>query len=264
MTRIVLAELDLDASGPARAILSVAVARGHAVEEELTVEQAGRPLAVTEIDEDHGTRLHSVDLAAGPATVRYRATVTGMAAPTAVEPWNQIRYVRPSRYAESDVIAPTVADQFGGLEGHALVEAVRAWVHDHVAYTPGSSLPTDGATATILSRQGVCRDFAHLVVAALRAMDVPARLVAVYAPALDPMDFHAVAEALVDGRWWVVDATGLAPRESMVRIATGRDAADTAFLTTIGEPVELVSMRVDATAEGEVAPAPASAPVELG
>ena len=44
------------------------------------------------------------------------------------------------------------------------------------------------------------------------------------------MDFHAVAEAFVDGQWRVVDATLLAPRQSLVRIATGRDAADTAFL----------------------------------
>jgi hypothetical protein len=44
------------------------------------------------------------------------------------------------------------------------------------------------------------------------------------------MDFHAVAEAFVDGHWRVVDATYLAPRQSLVRIATGRDAADTAFL----------------------------------
>ena len=68
----------------------------------------------------------------------------------------------------------------------------------------------------------------------LRALGTPARLVSVYAPGLQPMDFHAVAEAWVDDAWHIVDATRLAPRESMIRIATGRDAADTAFLTTRG------------------------------
>ena len=77
----------------------------------------------------------------------------------------------------------------------------------------------------------MCRDFAHLVIALLRARNVPARLVAVYAPGLQPMDFHAVVEAAIDGEWRVVDATTLAPRQSLVRIATGRDASDTAFLT---------------------------------
>jgi transglutaminase-like putative cysteine protease len=60
---------------------------------------------------------------------------------------------------------------------------------------------------------------------------VPARLVAVYTSGLSPMDFHAVVEAWVDGEWRLLDATGLAPRASLLRIATGRDAADTAFLS---------------------------------
>jgi transglutaminase-like putative cysteine protease len=93
-------------------------------------------------------------------------------------------------------------------------------------YVPGSSDPIDGAVDTLLAGAGVCRDFAHLVVALLRTVKVPARLVSVYAPGLSPMDFHAVAE----GQWRVVDATLLAPRQTLVRITTGRDAADTAFL----------------------------------
>ena len=60
----------------------------------------------------------------------------------------------------------------------------------------------------------MCRDFAHLVIAMLRARNVPARLVAVYAPGLSPMDFHAVVEAAIDGQWRAVDATTLAPRAS--------------------------------------------------
>ena len=53
------------------------------------------------------------------------------------------------------------------------------------------------------------------LVALLRAVNVPARLVAVYAPGLSPMDFHAVAEAFVEGEWRVVDATLLAPRQTL-------------------------------------------------
>ena len=82
----------------------------------------------------------------------------------------------------------------------------------------------------------------------LRALDVPARLVSVYAPGLVPMDFHAVVEALVDDRWLLVDATRLAPRREMVRIATGRDAADTAFLTNTLADVDLIELRVGAEA----------------
>ncbi|WP_169797220.1 transglutaminase-like domain-containing protein, partial [Janibacter anophelis] len=139
-----------------------------------------------------------------------------------------------SRYAESDRLAPMAAQLFPDQTGIERVRAVTQWVNTHMAYISGSSRGTDGAVDSILQASGVCRDFAHVVVALLRALGTPARLVSVYAPGLRPMDFHAVAEAWVDDAWHIVDATGLAPREAMVRIATGRDAADTAFLTTRG------------------------------
>jgi transglutaminase-like putative cysteine protease len=60
------------------------------------------------------------------------------------------------------------------------------------------------------------------------------------------MDFHAVAEAYFDGAWYVIDGTRLANRHSLVRIATGRDAADCAFLSYHGGYVGLKQMRVDA------------------
>lgn len=98
----------------------------------------------------------------------------------------------------------------------------------------------------------MCRDYAHLVVALLRALSIPARLVAVYAPGCSPMDFHAVAEAIIDDEWVVVDATRLAPRQSFVRIATGRDAADTAFLDNHRGSIALRSYEVTATVRGEL------------
>ena len=97
---------------------------------------------------------------------------------------------------------------------------------------------------TYLAQEGVCRDFAHLVIAFLRACGLPARLVSVYAPGLDPMDFHAVVEVALEGRWQVVDATRMAPRASLVRIANGRDASDTAFLTLQSGQVTFGSVSV--------------------
>jgi transglutaminase-like putative cysteine protease len=63
------------------------------------------------------------------------------------------------------------------------------------------------------------------------------------------MEFHAVAEALIDDQWWAVDATRLAPRRSLVRVATGRDAADTAFLSSFGDYVELDALEVTAVVD---------------
>jgi transglutaminase-like putative cysteine protease len=90
------------------------------------------------------------------------------------------------------------------------------------------------------------------VVAMLRAVNVPARVVSVYAPGLYPMDFHAVAEAFVEGHWLVVDGTLLAPRQSLVRIATGRDAADIAFLDNHKGTIALNKMEVTAVVDGDL------------
>lgn len=127
-----------------------------------------------------------------------------------------------------------------------------AFVEDRLDYIPGASDPIDGAADTLLAGAGVCRDYAHLVVALLRALNIPARLVAVYAPGCDPMDFHAVAEALIDGVWVVVDATRLAPRQGLVRISTGRDAADTAFLDNHEGSINLDSYQVTAVVRGDL------------
>jgi transglutaminase-like putative cysteine protease len=253
MRRSVLAHLDLEVSSPALLALIVAVADGaHDRTEELTVTQDGRPLEVTELAGRHGTRVHQVQAPAGPVTVDYRATVDGRDEPAAVDPLDLLEYLRPSRYTDSDRLLGLAATEFGGLAGRSLLDAVGQWVESRVRYLAGSSGPSDGASDTLLSGQGVCRDFAHLTVSLLRARDVPARLAAVYAPGLAPMDFHAVAEAYVDGAWYVVDATRLAPRSSLLRISTGRDAADTAFLSTYRGGVQLRSQWVSAVVDGDL------------
>jgi transglutaminase-like putative cysteine protease len=250
MRRDVRVELDLKSDGPVRLVLAVAVASGYAVEELFTASQAGTVLTPSVLEDLHGGRLHVLEARAGRVRIEYTATVTGSAAPAELDPMQEIRYLRPSRYCESDVLRPVAVAEFSGLRGPALLSAVASWVGTRIAYVPGSSLPTDGAVRTLLSRRGVCRDFAHLVVAFLRALDVPARVVGVYAPGLSPMDFHAVAEAAIDGVWHVVDATALAPRQSLVRIVTGRDAADIAFLSARGDlPVRIAAMEVQAVVD---------------
>jgi transglutaminase-like putative cysteine protease len=250
MRRDVSAHLGLTVAGPATLLFSTAVSgSGFDVDERLTFRVDGRELQPTEFTDHYGSRLHQVECPAGKVEFDYAATVSGQADVLGAEPIDLVTFLRPSRYCESDALAPTAQAEFGVLEGHALLAAVARWVHDKLAYVPGSSLPTDGAMRTLLARQGVCRDFAHLTIALLRARDVPARLVSVYAPGLAPMDFHAVCEAWVDDSWHLVDATWLAPRSTLLRIATGRDAADTAFLTNNGGDVSLDTMQVTAVVD---------------
>jgi transglutaminase-like putative cysteine protease len=246
--------------------LAVAVARSAAIEHEsLVVTLDGRAVELREALDEHGSRLHLADqVRPGLLAVTYEATAVGSTAPVPVAPIDPTRYRRASRYCESDWLTAFARAEFRQLEGQALLDGVSSWVGQRVAYVPGSSRSTDGAVSTLLTRQGVCRDFAHLVVALLRGCDMPARLVSVYAPGLAPMDFHAVAEALVDGRWLIADATCLAPRSSLLRIATGRDAADTAFLTTTGTAVELTRLEVNAATEQPLAFDDITQPVQLG
>ena len=149
-------------------------------------------------------------------------------------PEDVLPFIWPSRYCEADRFGSFVGGHFPDLEGGALVQALVDWVRDNLVYVPGSSDITTTAADTFVAQQGVCRDFAHLTAALIRSRDIPARLVSVYALGLDPPDFHAVVEVWLDGAWHLVDATGLAPVETMVRIAVGRDATDIAFMTVFG------------------------------
>ena len=250
MKRTVRTRLELDVSGRTNMVFSIAAAAGATLESErLSIELNGTPLTYEEVADWHGSRLHTLVSEAGVMVAEYEATVDGRSEPAPLIDLDLITYLRPSRYCESDTLTPTARSEFAGLSGHALLGAVTIWVWERLRYVPGSSQVTDGAEQTLLARRGVCRDYAHLVIALLRALDVPARLVAVYAPGLSPMDFHAVAEAWVDGAWWVVDATRLAPRQTMLRISTGRDAADTAFLTNHWADLTLRGMEVLAIAD---------------
>ncbi|MBU4215500.1 MAG: transglutaminase family protein [Actinobacteria bacterium] len=249
MLRQVAATLVLDVQRPTTVALQIAVTERPGLVESMTIGLDDAAVTPRVLSGPHGTRMHVVDAGPGRLLVTYTAEVRETAARPPADEAELLTYLRPSRYCESDTLGPTARAEFAGLAGVDLLAAVSSWVGTRLAYVPGSSGPTDGAVRTLLARQGVCRDYGHLVVALLRALDVPARLVAVYAPGLAPMDFHAVAEAYVGGGWHVVDATTLAPRSTLLRIATGRDASDTAFLSVHHGLATLDHLEVSAVAE---------------
>ncbi|BBZ20838.1 putative transglutaminase-like protein [Mycolicibacterium gadium] len=253
LKRDVGANLEVAVTSPTMLEFQIAIADhpGARVTESLTFTCNGKPVTPDEVIGKHGTRIHRFAAPEGTVTADYTATVYGQADPAPVHDIDLITYLRPSRYAEADKFFGFAATEFAEYaDSETLLEKVSSWVGTRLNYVPGSSDPIDGAADTVLAGEGVCRDYAHLVVALLRAVNVPARLVAVYAPGCEPMDFHAVAEAYVEGVWRVVDATCLSPRQSMVRIATGRDAADTAFLDNHKGAITLKNMEVTAVVDG--------------
>lgn len=230
--------------------LLVAASSAPVAEERLTVRADGVEHPVPETRDRFGNRLHLVQgLTEGTVEISYEARGATAAPTPTVREADAVLHLRPSRYCEVDEFERIAAEVIDGRDGTAALDAVVDWVHDHLDYVPGSSTVTDSARSTYVSRQGVCRDYAHLTATLLRAGGIPARCSSVYAPGLSPMDFHLVVEALVEGRWLMVDATRLAPRASMMRIATGQDAADTAFMTTLAGNVTLTGIQVTAVVD---------------
>jgi transglutaminase-like putative cysteine protease len=262
--RVVSCELEFEVSEDATFVfqLAAATSAGSVSTERLEITSDGATAATTrEIPGPHSGRLHIVQAPVGRLDVSYRAEldVAGAlpAEPPITDPemhslnpslaYAEVLYRRPSRYCPTDRIQGFATSEFGSAgEGFARVQAIVEWIRQRIEYLPGSGTVRDSAEDTLLTGMGTCRDFAHLGVALCRAGGIPARFASVYAPGLTPMDFHAVFEARQENRWCAFDATGLAPREAMVRIVTGRDAADAAFASVEQGNARLVSIDVSA------------------
>ncbi|WP_404308608.1 transglutaminase-like domain-containing protein [Neorhodopirellula lusitana] len=193
-----------------------------------------------------GNRIVRINASPGQMSINYLATVelrSDVVDSTNVNetnyeqlPADVLSYLNPSRYCESDKLYRFAFEEFGHLlRGYSRVTAICNWTYEQLSYTPGSTGPTTTACDVLLQRTGVCRDYAHVAISLCRAMGIPARYVSGYAVNLQPPDFHGFFEAYLDKRWFLFDATRLAPVGGFVRIGTGRDAADVAFATLRGE-----------------------------
>jgi transglutaminase-like putative cysteine protease len=205
-------------------------------------------------DEGSGNRFFRFDAAPGPLLVNYKADVEVHSqhveenlpeVPVGQLPDSIFHYLLPTRYCESDLMGPAAQQLFGNAPpGISRVRTVVKWIHENIAYRPGSTKSTTTAHEVFEQRAGVCRDFAHLGITMCRALNIPARIVVGYVWFDEPpQDFHAIFEAWVGGRWVLFDPTGMAPVDRLVRIGTGRDAKDVAFSTFFGA-VEMTRMEV--------------------
>lgn len=237
-------ELDYTLPRPADVLLQVeaaATATQRIEAERLTV-WADTPLRAVPGEDGIGQRCWV--RAEGRLLARYTARVWVERPPITLDrlgvtalrdvPGPLIGYLLPSRYCPSDRLEGFVKRAFGGLAGGPLAAALAAWVAEKLDYDGAESTGDTTALDTFASRQGVCRDYAHLLVALARAGGIPARCASAYAPGVEPPDFHAVAQLWLDGAWHLVDATGMARAEELAVVAVGRDATDIAFMTIWG------------------------------
>lgn len=252
-TLLIDCELDYDAAGDADYIFNIEAAfhpGQQIISEKLTLEPCN--LVTCGFDPTGQNRLAKVSVAAPRLMVRYEALVavnyqlpSGQEEemPIAQLPVDVVPYIWSSRYCESDSIAAMALRTFGNLpRGYQRVAAICQWIRDNIVYQIGSTTGTMSSRDVLVGRVGVCRDFAHLGVTFCRALNIPARFVTGYTWYNDPPpDFHAVFEAYLGGRWILFDPTELAPVTDIVRIATGKDASETAFSTIFG-PVKMLRM----------------------
>lgn len=153
-------------------------------------------------------------------------------------------FLAPSRYCETDLLAPLAWAQFGGIvNGAQRVQAICDFVHNHLRFDYQQARNTRTALEAFDERVGVCRDFTHLAVALCRAINIPARYCNGYLGDIgviaspDPMDFSAWFEVYLDGQWWTFDARHNHPRIGRILIARGLDAADVPMISSFGPHV---------------------------
>ncbi|GAB7548483.1 transglutaminase-like domain-containing protein [Cupriavidus sp. CuC1] len=160
--------------------------------------------------------------------------------PIAQLPFEVLPYLAPSRYCESDRLMEFALREFGRVPwGYSRIVAIREWARNHVRFLSTSTNERTSAVDTIVERTGVCRDFAHLMIAICRALSIPARISSSLDygadPALGPPDFHAFVEVFLSGRWYLVDPSGTSIPTGLLRIGTGRDAGEIPFAAIFGK-----------------------------
>jgi len=119
----------------------------------------------------------------------------------------------------------------GGLDrAHRLSRAVA----EAIAYVPGATHAHTTAAEALAQGEGVCQDHAHAMVAAARALGIPARYVSGYLYARDdgqPHEAaHAWAEVWVEGIGWIGfdPANECCPNDLYIRLGSGLDAREAA------------------------------------
>jgi transglutaminase-like putative cysteine protease len=213
-------------------------------------------LVVDEFQDSFANICHRLVLPAEPVCINLdvKASVTGgldrdpgaAFVNIADLPVNHLPFLLPSRYCESDRLGRLAADLVRGLNpGYCQAEKICAWIRENLPYKPGTSHLPLSALEVQQQGTGVCRDLAHLAIALMRGLSIPARYVVGYLQGLEPQDMHAWLEVFVGGRWYGFDPSQSGSSGARVVVAHGRDAADVAITDQFGPLPRLSTMWVE-------------------
>lgn len=219
----------------------------------LSTDPAGRQLSMrdywgTTVDHVGFRPLHSSFVVVAEAAVE-----TAARRPVEVDPpvsalddeeWrlSLLEFVEPSDFVGDDDAVTAFAVEATATASTVMevISTVVDAVRRDVAYESGSTEIGDSPADILTGGRGVCQDYAHLTIAALRSIGVPARYVSGYLFAQDEttliddgsdavrVQTHAWVEAAVPGHgWFAVDPTnGGEVGERHVDIGQARDYGD--------------------------------------
>lgn len=175
-------------------------------------------------------------------------------------PWEQVR--ERLRYRAGGRYDPAVEFTFPSLHvprhedfvafarpsfgaGTSLLDGAQSLmqrIHDEFTYASNSTEVNTPAVEALAQRRGVCQDFAHIMIACLRGLGLPARYVSGYLLTTPPpgqprlvgsdashawVSVYAPAEPGQPGQWYDFDPTNRrSPGADYVTLALGRDYAD--------------------------------------
>lgn len=208
------------------------------------------PLAVMSQYTDYwGTRVTSFDLQEPHSTLTIRAASTvetsTLETQTVRTDWPSIARraaadefteytTRTDRTTIDAELEQQARERTAGADPHEAADEIAAWLHETLAYVPGTTGVHTNAQESWNQKSGVCQDFSHLAIALLRSAGLPARYVSGYlfpSPDAEPgFTAEGQSHAWVEywaGSWIGVDATNrTTPGPRHVLVARGRDYAD--------------------------------------
>lgn len=191
----------------------------------------------------YGNVCHSFQLGAPHASLEIRSETRVLTTPgPAVHPMPFSWIVLPTR-EEQEFLMPTqrvpLDQDWGRMLGlpsrepeddmSEFINTLNTLLHERFTYAPGATHVNTPLTEFLETRNGVCQDYAHAMLAVLRRQGVPARYVSGYLhTGLGCHGSHAWVEAYFPHLGWAgYDPTnGVRVDEQYVKLAHGRDYDD--------------------------------------
>jgi len=219
------------------------------------------PLEVLEVTSDFEVEVaHGTLPGAGPIVAAIRDAAV---ASNDMSNRSPVPYLFPSQIAVFDAgIAAWAADFLPLDQGIVTVAlALASAMHGQFAYQPGTTTSSTPPARAFAERKGVCQDFAHVMIVALRAFGIPAAYVSGYLRTLPPVGGIKLVGADAMHAWvavwcgeelgWIgVDPTNdCLARDDHIVVAMGRDYADVSPIdgVFVGIAPQTMKVMVDVT-----------------